>query len=291
MENLRKYITDGVTILLGSATAYLAAYLYELGYARHFCIPSEFVQVDVRSLLLFGATIFGFGWLIYQITNLVILVRGPFGSAAEPSGYMLLVRKHIALILAALVFWLVEGYYPSDIIRILPWILFYVGLDLLAAALGSKRDGGIEPALRKWIRSERKQETPGLLNTVKSDTAQSIFLVGCVLLLVLSFSLVAGLGEARRKGEFPIDRNNRVLLRRYGDTVVFGYLDIGHDRLLPVVSREEILSVTEQFELVHMGPLKATEAKETAKAQEPTPPAVTPTASNAVAPPSGAGHR
>ena len=52
-------ISEGLTLALSSAAAYLFAFYYEKGFASVFNIPTSLINVTLSSILTFGAFFIG----------------------------------------------------------------------------------------------------------------------------------------------------------------------------------------------------------------------------------------
>lgn len=51
--------SEGILIAIASATGYLWAFQYERGFASHFGIPSQFINVSLINVLFIGALLTG----------------------------------------------------------------------------------------------------------------------------------------------------------------------------------------------------------------------------------------
>lgn len=78
LSYLRK--SDGLTVALLTASCYVAAYFFEVGYARHVGIPVEIISISLgnivsTSIFLFFATVIAF----FACTFPYIIIARNFG--------------------------------------------------------------------------------------------------------------------------------------------------------------------------------------------------------------------
>jgi hypothetical protein len=151
--------------------------------------------------------------------------------------------------------WVISGCDSEDLLQFFYLNLLWIATDTIAPIfVRGKLSYG--EALRDWVRVVVKNPAPDLANSIKSQNAKSFLLIGFLLFLMFGFSFLTGKGEARRKDDYAVTKDGRVLLRRYGTVIVFGSLDESGNRLMPVVSRADANTVTDRFEIVRIGPLR-----------------------------------
>lgn len=251
-----KHLAESMPILFVSAACYLAAFFFELGYARHFGIPAELIIVDVRELLLFGSVAVAAVVIVYQFVNLAMVLHGEEKPNDKISGWRLLFNRHLVLVVLPVIIWLLSGHYVSEICRIFGFNFFWIALDLAGASAGYFFfRKGFEYALAEWLRTPNPQ---GVTRVMKSDKAKEYLFLSMLLILMLFLSSAAGLGIARTTKAFAVDQKGWVLLRRYGESLIFGELSSEKGKLQPILHKISISSV-DNFTVSELGPFFETQ--------------------------------
>lgn len=217
-------------LLLLSSAAYLAAYLYESGFARHFRIPTEFINIDINTILIVGSLFASVAFLVFQLLNIAALVQA--STSDTTSGWLLLAKKHGLLVSLMAILWIIGGYYKSDVIRTFWFNGLWFLVDIVPALLLRKEYGSVSAALHKILHYQTKPKQPSALDLFPS--AQNVVLMVMLALFLAMIAGQAGLGEARRKTKFAVDDAGNVLLRTYGANMVFGTLSPAKDCIEPV---------------------------------------------------------
>ena len=67
-----RWLDSALWVLFATAWAYALAFAYETGYLIHFGIPSDFAEVDLRSLLIGAASMLATVFFIYTTTSIFV---------------------------------------------------------------------------------------------------------------------------------------------------------------------------------------------------------------------------
>lgn len=67
-------ISEGVIIALSSACAYLFSFYYEKGYASVFKIPTQFISVNLTSILTYGTILIAVMMFVMPMVNLLLML-------------------------------------------------------------------------------------------------------------------------------------------------------------------------------------------------------------------------
>lgn len=258
MNRNKSYLTEGIILMVLTAGCYLAAYFYERGFASHFQIPPELIVVDIRSLLFFGAVVLGFGVIVFQILNLVVMIHNDLKETENHSGLRVFFRKHIVLVTLPLIIWLIAGYEAKDIVRLFWWNAFWMLFDLTPPILTRQTSESYDAALAGWLKFRSDSDSPDLANSLLSSRGKAYFIAGMLLFLMFVMCFSAGLGVARHQKSFGLDSSGQVLLRRYGDNLLFAKLANDKKTMLPVFQQIEVRDQKSSLTIFELGPFPET---------------------------------
>jgi len=224
MSHPSGYIPEGVKVLIASASAYLGAYLYQIGYAGYFGLPREIVTVSLPNLLLFGATIVVVVILSYQFLSLFITIHDEHGEVIKKSVVGMVLKKWGIASAIGLSLWLFSGYQLEDVWGFWYLILF-VSLDFIVPIFRSKETSYAE-ALREWIALSFAPKQNNEKSFISSPQAKRIFFLLVLFILASTYCLALGRGEARRRKEFGFI-GEEAIVARYDDQLVMCRFDSG----------------------------------------------------------------
>jgi hypothetical protein len=174
----------------------------------------------------------------------------------------LFIKKHAILLLLPVIIWCFRGAFLSDVFKLLQWNIYFIALDLASPCLFWKRMGSYDKALAMWIRMDKESPRPGIANSLSSATSKNYFLFGTLLILFFVLSYDAGVGQARRATVFPVDQIGRILVRRYGDYLIFEEQSGKKGTLEPRLYRVSLNSEIGPLILAKAGPFTEVTASE-----------------------------
>lgn len=213
-------LKEGILVTALPALAYLCSYLYELGFARYFRIPADFISVDVVVLLNSVIGIFVIGCIGIAVVSLTTL---RFKSADNP----------VLLVLGR--FWpllIVLGFIHLEVqVTNWRWIVATTGcilwilLEWLAPLFEGRK--GEKYRQRFARRQNELQDRRGFLGERLGVPEHALVVLSFSLFLLLAASYEWGMQEAQRKSRFIVvdDPPNTIALGIYGKKVVLGRYD------------------------------------------------------------------
>ncbi len=86
--------SEGLILAAIPAIAYLFAFAYETGYASYFRLPVEFIEIDLRSILIVAAGLYAFLYTILMLSRIL-----PMRST------IVILRSFLTPIVFGLIFW------------------------------------------------------------------------------------------------------------------------------------------------------------------------------------------
>jgi hypothetical protein len=266
LPRVRSLLTDGIVIAVATAFAYLATFLYEVGYCSSFHIPYALISPNTSTLLVAAAAI---GWIFLTSANLLGFTTPLFRRAKKgDTGWAILGYLAVAAIL-----W-IKIYEPT--LKQTGWAI----LAVLAIFIGVPLVLIITRALILFLwRTVRRPKKPATeVSTQTSEAKQEYFFsadeflenwlpqkVSRWILFIagtLLFSFVVGDGNARTQKRFLITKGSPelVVLRIYGDVMIAATFDRTTKETLNGIT---VFSISEKKQLdftnEKIGPLKAKE--------------------------------
>ena len=265
------FLSEGIIIAAASACAYLLAFNYEKGYAQHFSIPIQFVNVSLANLLIFVAVVVAFLTLSIVYLNLFF---GMLGHPRLRYFFMLFVFVGAAVYLYGLSDW--RHWLPYVvgllIVLVMTGLLDY-GLPLLA-----HRKAGDFKA-RYEAQAAIDQADPSFVVRLHRWLGFDVYFLFTSLLISCLLASTAGDAEALQQKEFYVTDTTpeMVVLRVYGDTMIAAPFDRATKE---VRKSSRLLKISEgggpTLTLEEIGPLKPVPAPTPSPAAAKTEPASSP---------------
>lgn len=270
---VRSLLTDGVVIAAATAFAYLATFVYEIGYCSNFNIPWGLISPNTSTLLVTAATI---GWILFSSSNLLGFTTPLFRRAKRGSfwwgvlGYVSVAAIILFKIydptlkqIGTLLLWLFGGVAVGVVVVVvvvyalsMAWTFL---LFMWRHILKSKKQS--QEIVSK--KSETKEQyyfsaDEFLENWLPKKVARWILVVAGILF----FAFIVGDGSARNQKRFLVAKGppELVVLRIYGDVVIAATLDRAAKQTLNGLTLYSI-SENKQIDFTNekIGPLKAKE--------------------------------
>lgn len=243
MEQSRKQPWVGVVFLpLLTLFAYGAAYAYEYGYTSYFTLPADVIHISLESGIRAAASIsfaflLAFGW-----TNQFHNWSGGTWLATFPA-VRLLLAGCFALMLALCIHWTAAA-------------LLVLTLFLLTLRAPMNR------LLEKFRRpipqnTSAPSDKDSVLNAMAATLGLELVLFPYFSALALFFIVLVGMAHAANTTTFVCDQDNRLIIRRYAETVVMkeydaeGRLQPGF-YLVPVEELQNTKLTVRKFPSIHV---------------------------------------
>jgi len=208
-------ISEGITLLLLSAAAYVGAYLYESSYLSAFGVPLQLVEVSTLTLVSVGASLTALVVLLAQFLGM-LADADKMGLFSESSGWSRYLKKWgifwILTVVTIVLFrrdwlgWLALGLW-----------MFVAGADLIAPLTLKKKDESFSSSLSRWLKdsspSEEKRSftaDPGWKKFYETVGLVAVFTLGCTFAGAI-------VGRTERSFGFVDKFEENVILRRNGD--------------------------------------------------------------------------
>lgn len=235
----RELFTDGVTILLITAGAYVGAYVYEFSYMSFFGVPPEMIEVSASTLVATG------GWLVILSVVAAQLLHAVWnidrmGFFQPTNGWGLFVKKWgMVIAVWALGFWLFRHSWLSYLNLALFLVLPIA--DLVVPIFARTPGQTYNQRLASWL-NEPDNPKPDQLTIFKKG--MSVFILNTLMWIALFSGACSLLGRllAKTTNEFGFveAHSENVILRKYGDRYLLARYDwdrrifLRQFRLLPV---------------------------------------------------------
>ena len=205
-----KFVTDSIMIALFPVLAYLFTYTFEIGYAKYFKVPIEFVEIDLMTTLKYVSILAMPALLVLLVFNMFMFLfhdvdtpiinefkyRGPF--------YI----YSIAIIIVSLR--VKEILIPSISV-----FLILNAIHFLTPLLSQKGKGPYSEKLKIQSKNDRKEFC---LNSYMGKYAGLLFVV---MLLGSFLSYQCGTASAMGKEVFQtVGNQNTILICKYGERII-----------------------------------------------------------------------
>lgn len=213
-------LNEAACLLLLTSISYVAAYAYELSYLKFFGIPSDFITVNLNSLVITGISVVVMLGIIYQGLDLATTI---INEEYSESVFAHIFNKYSLLFVPSTILVLLADtsilYKLFLIIFLFPMMWFYIILP----AFERKLYGSYTEAYFSIIKSEPKETIlSSKLNTFNIRNFLLIIVSG---VYIICASHILGFQTASSKDEFLIDKENRALIRAYDKSAILGVLD------------------------------------------------------------------
>jgi hypothetical protein len=258
-EWLRGWQAIFVAIL--SAAGYGIAYIHELGYNGEFLIPTQFIVLDLTTILITIGKILAVAAVAFIIVDFGYVLSIILGGRLESSKWMPYVRLSMPILVLVIFILAVLLKYPSlwpEMLPTVPMILFFIYIVFGLPLFTQKTQRGYEEKLKAELRRQAQFHDPvsDFFRRYLTLKVVVAFTLVCFIFLAAYFS---GIGDARSQTEFlvPSKYPGVVVLRAYGDNLVCANFNKDTKE---VTSRVFILRADADPELIlvlsDIGPLK-----------------------------------
>lgn len=225
MESGNKRLSEGLIIAGIPLIGYVVAFAYELGYARYYAIPPEFISLTMTQVLIATTALLGLIIFFAQVLILVPSSQSPVSKAFwRTSPYLIMFVA--ALFIFGAAHW-------REWIFLLGVLIFFCFMELVFPMLVHRE----EPTYaRRLAASEQADQTVAQSLAIKpvvdAVSKQAVLLFLCVAVVVY-IAFLSGRGTAITQETYYVDssKSNVVVLRFYGDTVVLHEYDSATKKL------------------------------------------------------------
>lgn len=225
-KRFKLVLSEGILLAGASATAYLFTFQYERGFASHFGIPPQFVNVALANVLFAAVLMLGFLLLIAGVANLFISIFYP-----SISRHPVLLHRATTLAMVS-VFAFIPAYVSGS--RVF-WITF-IGTVVLAVCVlfllpifSNRKEVGYVKKIEAQARKDQSESYTSIFTLAARRLGPNLPLAIWFLLLGVFLVESAGDSAAANQVEFlttkPLSSNEMVLLRAYGDDLILAPFD------------------------------------------------------------------
>jgi hypothetical protein len=248
-----------VAVIFGFAAplGYGAAYLREWGFCIVFGIPTEFIQLNITTILITITSGLGFLLFFYWIAENFYKLTKQERLKTSPMGY-----RVVFSILGFMFLSYFLVFFPSltDIwLLIAGFFVLMIAIMFVVPLYTQRKIHGYINKLEAQDRTTR--ETPMLLDhLVKSNTGAIIFVVIIFVILFLGGMFLNGYNMARGQTDFlvPSTHQDSIVLRIYGNNLICAPLN---GKTKEVEKSFFIIKLDDeprpQLNLMKLGPLKS----------------------------------
>jgi hypothetical protein len=219
LDRAKLFLSEGFMIAAASACAYLLAFNYEKGYAQHFSIPVQLINVSLATILLFIALALGF-------LALSVVYLSPFLTMLGHP------RRRYFFIIALYAVVPIYLYGPSDWRRWLPLASVFLGgvvlfglIDYGVPLLAHKKAGDFQARYEAQAALDRAH--PSFAVALHRWLGFDAYFLFASLIAFSFIASTAGEAEALQQKTFYVTNTTPelVVLRIYGDTVIAAPFD------------------------------------------------------------------
>lgn len=216
----KKWVSDALIIAAFPIVAYVITYAYESGYAGIFGIPSDFITLNLTTVLVVTGALFGVILTLFIYANFILYIL-PKSDSPIFRG----VVKLLPLILLSVAYLLLYGklwrYWIFPVICILLFILMEFGFPLIT------QKGNLSYREKYEEQEKIEGKVKGIVEYVLPLVGRGAFIAILSLFLVLIFSWEAGRSRALKQDKFLIVKASPelVVLRIYGEKLICAPFD------------------------------------------------------------------
>ncbi len=217
-NKFRFTITEGILLALAPPFSYFLAFSYESGFAQHFDIPINFIQVGFIDVIIFASVVFG-GIVFFIVMINPIVMFFPLKKV-----FLLVPLSSTALVIFIISFFLFGYSNWKYWFFSLLFLMFYVFLDF-GMPLFSQRN--VSGYMNKWVAQKEHEQK------INESNPDFFILIGrhyggrllfIIIGLMVSVLIVtnSGLAKAVNQDEFLVldTSPEMVILRIYGDRMI-----------------------------------------------------------------------
>jgi len=241
-----------LTIAIAPALGYLVAFLYQVGYSQRLQIPTEFIDVGLRDILV--ATV-GIGLLLLNVMSLVDVSRGWL--KIDRPGKRRVFRIVIVVVLFGiplLLMALTEGGWAFWFVAL---VVLLLSLDILVPLWTQRHTKGFWNKMEADRDSSATTKQQPLVGQLSDRYGMFVVYIFIAIFVVFFLSYAYGVTRAGSKVNYlTLPSSREVVLAIYSDkAVVAPYSGHRFSRAFRIVKLGD--DPTDQFRVQRVGPLKA----------------------------------
>ena len=247
-HSLSRHLTEGVVIIIATATAYSASYLYELRFNGYYGIPSEFIEVNIQNIIVF--------FCCSLVACLMAMQIGSF----FPSFFLNQTNKEAAVFYAKNWYLAVMAIIGLVLSNFSYWFflmisLFFFGPSIVNFLRAASKKPKIDftGEFKIWVSTRGDN----FLIYKEFPVRRYYLILGCIS-VVLALCLAVGRLTAINKTNYSfLAESSEVVLTRYGDRLVLGKLEQGSGKILPEFRLATIADIKGSIVTKWTGPIEA----------------------------------
>lgn len=251
-QNKASWITDSIIVAISPIIAYLIVYSYEIGYAKTFGIPLEFISINFSSFFVIASSLLNIILIPFLVINIFIIL---FHGSNNPIINQFKMYSHVYIMLIGVLF----AYAPiwERIWPVFIFIIVFTAISFILPIFKHKEKGKYLDRLR--AQQEEEAQTVDVSHYVYRFLGKNGYHIFIFIIVILFLSNIAGESTALKKEEFLIssDSSTTVVLRRYADNFIYAKYNENNKELYPNFNIVKIDSNDEtEYSIKKIGPLK-----------------------------------
>jgi hypothetical protein len=249
--NIAIKVTEGLAIAIAPGLGYLLVFVYHLAFSEVLHIPTEFIEVQLRDLLIATVAV---GLLLIISMTFADLTRGWL--KVDRPGKRRVLRHTIAIVVFGIPLSLMALNKGGWALWLVPLVMLVMTSDILLPIWTKRHTKGF------WNKMEadhnlRNTEKPILLQQLSERSGLPIIYMYIFLFALFYLSYTYGVLEAQTKVNYLIlPKSHEVVLVIYGDkAIVSPYSGHEFSRTFRIVKLGD--SSTDEFRVQPIGPINA----------------------------------
>ena len=265
-------LSEGILLATASASAYLWTFQYERGFASHFGVPAQFINVSLINVLFVAALVIGVIFTAIPVANALVMIFFP-----RVSSHPLLLR-HATTMFILLPIALFPAYIYGTRLALLGGLgmLAFMVLYVFVLPLLNRREVGYIKKLEVQAERDRSTGATTLIGLVSRRLGPNLTLGVYLFIYSFFFATFAGDATATNQKEFlvttlPSSTNEVVLLRAYGDDLIFAPFNRNTKEVQKSFTILKVADLKTPLTLEAVGPLNPVTVKPQAEKPSPMP--------------------
>lgn len=219
-----RWITEGLIITASPIVGYMLSFLYEMGFAGVFKIPSQFITISLTNFFVATGSLFMIALLLFQLSNLAFVVFSGLSTSDSPV-YRRLVRLSPGLLFSMVLLLLTVGTRSSVWISVVGVSAIFIFFEFVFPCITQRDKVTYLEKLKAQDQLDRQRED--LLDYISQRAGRPVITIVTFLGLIACLYYFAGYTTALKQSEFLVADTSpeRVVLRIYGDKMICAPFD------------------------------------------------------------------
>lgn len=227
---------DAIQVMFITAISYAVAYCYEYAYLKYFGVPSDFIVVDIKSIVTSAIGVIVLAYVGFQVIDAIArLIQMRFSDGNIPELFkdygILFIFSLLLVCLSDMSIWL--KIFMLTIPFTMLWMQIIFPLFLI------RSHGSYKEAQSYFIKLTREDDF-GFFSLIPISDAKKYLIVYVVSSYCIFAALVVGGLEASNKKDFLYDKKGFFVIRVYGGKAILGK---GDKKPLETVMVKDINSI------------------------------------------------